>query len=160
MINRWHTDREEIGRATPIASVSLGATRTFLLRHKLNGMSDRASVEMEAGSVLYMENVCQTEYLHSVPKQSEVAGGRINLTFRCKAAGQDQRSLRVAYVGGRTLDAPPSVGKLHLLLALLGYECGYALATDLEAEGRVLRTDEGLALVTGLIGELNVDVEG
>jgi len=85
----WHTDREEIGRATPIASVSLGATRTFLLRHKLNGMSDRAAVEMEAGSVLYMENVCQTEYLHSVPKQSEVTEGRINLTFRCKAAGQD-----------------------------------------------------------------------
>ena len=85
----WHTDREEIGRSTPIASVSLGATRTFLLRHKLNGMSDRAAVEMEAGSVIYMENVCQTEYLHSVPKQSEVTGGRINLTFRCKTAGEN-----------------------------------------------------------------------
>ena len=87
----WHADREEIGRSTPIASVSLGATRTFLLRHKLHGMSDRATVEMESGDVLYMENVCQVEYLHSVPRQADVAGGRINLTFRCKAAGQDTK---------------------------------------------------------------------
>ena len=28
----WHTDREEIGRTTPIASVSLGAERRFLVR--------------------------------------------------------------------------------------------------------------------------------
>ena len=34
----WHTDREEIGRTTPIASVSLGATRKFLLR----GMKERS----------------------------------------------------------------------------------------------------------------------
>ena len=27
----WHADREEIGRTTPIASISLGATRTFRL---------------------------------------------------------------------------------------------------------------------------------
>ena len=80
----WHADREEIGRTTPIASVSLGATRTFLVRHKLNGGTDRASVEMESGSVVFMENVCQREYLHSVPRQTDVTAGRINLTFRCK----------------------------------------------------------------------------
>lgn len=93
----WHTDREEIGRSTPIASVSLGASRTFLLRHKLNGMSDRASVEMESGSVIFMENVCQEQYLHSVPKQPDVTEGRINLTFRCKAehtAGEEEHERR------------------------------------------------------------------
>ena len=93
----WHTDREEIGRSTPIASVSLGATRTFLLRHKLNGMSNRASVEMESGSVIFMENVCQEQYLHSVPKQADVTEGRINLTFRCKTehtAGEEEHERR------------------------------------------------------------------
>ena len=93
----WHTDREEIGRTTPIASVSLGASRTFLLRHKLHGTTDRASVEMESGSVVFMENVCQEEYLHSVPKQAGVTEGRINLTFRCKTektAGEEEHERR------------------------------------------------------------------
>jgi len=80
----WHTDREEIGRTTPIASVSLGATRSFLLRHQINGVSDRASVDLESGSVVFMENICQKEYLHSIPRQTEITEGRINLTFRCK----------------------------------------------------------------------------
>ena len=31
-----------------------------------------------------MDNVCQWKYLHSVPKEGDVEGGRINLTFRCK----------------------------------------------------------------------------
>lgn len=84
----WHADREEIGRSTPIASVSLGAARTLLLRHKLHGATDRASIPMAHGSVVFMENVCQTEYVHSVPKETDVMGGRINLTFRCKAVGE------------------------------------------------------------------------
>lgn len=82
----WHADREEIGRDTPIASVSLGATRSFLVRHKLHGVADRATVAMTSGSVMFMENVCQKEYLHSVPKETDVTEGRINLTFRCKKA--------------------------------------------------------------------------
>ena len=84
----WHADREEIGRTTPIASVSLGATRQFLLRHKLHGATDRASLALESGSVVFMENLCQMEYLHSVPKESDVTEGRINLTFRCKQPGE------------------------------------------------------------------------
>lgn len=80
----WHSDREEIGRSTPIASISLGCTRKFLLRSKTNGMHDRYSVNMTHGSLIIMENVCQYKYLHSVPKESEVREGRINVTFRCK----------------------------------------------------------------------------
>lgn len=82
----WHTDREEIGRTTPIASVSLGAVRQFCIRHKQRGQADRAAVDLASGSVVFMENACQVEYLHAVPKQPDVAAGRINLTFRCKTA--------------------------------------------------------------------------
>ena len=49
---------EEIGRSTPIASVSLGAPRRFLLR----GMSDRedcAAITLASGSLTIMENECQ-----------------------------------------------------------------------------------------------------
>mmetsp|Transcript_5192 Transcript_5192/g.10677 ORF Transcript_5192/g.10677 Transcript_5192/m.10677 type:complete len:734 (-) Transcript_5192:8-2209(-) len=84
----WHSDREEIGRDTPIASVSLGATRTFLIRSKNDGVRDRASVTMTNGSMIVMENVCQHEYVHSVPKETSVETGRINLTFRCKQENQ------------------------------------------------------------------------
>jgi alkylated DNA repair dioxygenase AlkB len=80
----WHSDREEIGRDTPIASVSLGATRTFLVRSKTDGMRDRASMAMKSGSIILMENKCQHDYVHSVPKEVNVTQGRINLTFRCK----------------------------------------------------------------------------
>ncbi|KAL7552741.1 hypothetical protein ACHAWF_017376 [Thalassiosira exigua] len=85
----WHSDREEIGRSTPIASVSLGATRKFLIRSKSDGTRDRATVEMTNGSLIVMENVCQRDYLHSVPRESEVMEGRINLTFRCKGGTEN-----------------------------------------------------------------------
>jgi hypothetical protein len=83
----WHSDREELGRDTPIASISLGATRTFLLRAKQDGVRDRSRMELTSGSLVVMENICQLLYLHSIPKQNDVTGGRINLTFRCKSAG-------------------------------------------------------------------------
>ena len=83
----WHSDREELGRTTPIASLSLGATRQFLLRSKTDGVRDRASIGMTNGSICIMENACQYRYLHSVPREGDVEEGRINLTFRCKRAG-------------------------------------------------------------------------
>ena len=90
----WHSDREELGRSTPIASISLGCPRTFLVRSKTDGMRDRNSIRMTNGSMVVMENICQMKYLHSVPKEDadepldgdgmDVGRGRINLTFRCK----------------------------------------------------------------------------
>lgn len=95
----WHSDREEVGRNTPIASVSLGATRQFLVRSKEHGVRDRASMELSNGSLTVMENICQLDYLHSIPKQKHVVTGRINLTFRCKnndasTAGEDEHERR------------------------------------------------------------------
>jgi hypothetical protein len=80
----WHCDREEIGRSTPIAAISLGATRSFHLRSQNDGFRDRAVLSLTSGSLLVMENVCQTSYLHAVPREPHVTTGRINLTFRCK----------------------------------------------------------------------------
>ena len=67
--------------------VSLGAPRTFQIRSKRHGGRDRASIKMQPGSLVLMENVCQHHYLHSVPREPEIQEGRINLTFRCKALG-------------------------------------------------------------------------
>ena len=86
----WHSDREEIGRSTPIASISLGATRQFQIRSKTNGTHDRATVYMTNGSIMFMENICQLQYLHSVPREVDITEGRINLTFRCKQQSSTQ----------------------------------------------------------------------
>lgn len=93
----WHSDREEIGRDTPIASISLGATRSFLVRAKQDGVRDRVKLDLSSGSMVLMENICQHLYLHSIPKQTEVTEGRINLTFRCKTgatAGEEEHERR------------------------------------------------------------------
>lgn len=83
----WHCDREEIGRTTPIASISLGATRAFGIRAK-QGL-EKHTMDLHHGSLVVMEAICQQHYVHSIPKQTNVTEGRINLTFRCKLAGQD-----------------------------------------------------------------------
>ncbi|GAX13725.1 mRNA N1-methyladenine demethylase [Fistulifera solaris] len=83
----WHCDREEIGRLTPIASISLGATRSFGIRAK-QGL-EKHTLELQHGSLVIMEPICQEQYVHSIPRQANVTEGRINLTFRCKQYGQD-----------------------------------------------------------------------
>ena len=109
----WHSDREEIGRTTPIASVSLGTPRQFLLRSKENGITDRANLDLQNGSLVIMENACQMQYLHSVPKQSDVLTGRINLTFRCKSEGdftpgEEEHGRRDNFINDITDGAKPS----------------------------------------------------
>jgi tRNA G10 N-methylase Trm11/alkylated DNA repair dioxygenase AlkB len=106
----WHSDREEIGRSTPIASVTLGTTRQFLIRSKEQGVHDRASFDLVNGSMVVMENICQHQYVHSVPKQPEVTSGRINLTFRCKehtTAGEEEHERRDDWLKNITDGAAP-----------------------------------------------------
>jgi len=91
----WHSDREEIGRTTPIASISLGASREFQIRAK-EGL-ERTSILLKSGSLTIMENICQMKYVHCIPKMANVTEGRINLTFRCKTAdtaGEEEHERR------------------------------------------------------------------
>ena len=78
----WHSDDEkEFGTDPVIASVSLGGTRTFQLRHKRRkGLS--ASVELTQGSLLVMRGATQHNWLHQVPKAARDVAERLNLTFR------------------------------------------------------------------------------
>ena len=77
----WHADKErELGQNPVIASLSLGATRRFLLRH--NRTRETVSLELENGSLLVMRGSLQHHWRHCVPKDSAGTGSRINLTFR------------------------------------------------------------------------------
>lgn len=74
----WHADDEpELGPV--IASVSLGTTRSFQLKHKRRP-EWRAAYDLTGGSLLVMHDI-QKDWLHRVPKQMG-RGERINLTFR------------------------------------------------------------------------------
>jgi alkylated DNA repair dioxygenase AlkB len=78
----WHADDEpELGAEPVIASVSLGATRTFQLRH--NADHDlRHSMELTHGSVLVMRGPTQHRWRHQLTKTARAVRPRINLTYR------------------------------------------------------------------------------
>jgi alkylated DNA repair dioxygenase AlkB len=77
----YHTDAEpELGQNPAVASVSLGAVRTFHLKHIKTG--EKISYRLAHGSLLVMGGTCQHFWLHGVPKTEEEVGERINLTFR------------------------------------------------------------------------------
>lgn len=76
-----HSDDEaELGMDPVIASLSYGATRTFILRHKRNKQTIR--LPLEDGSLLLMSGQLQRNWLHGINKSSRPLGERLNLTFR------------------------------------------------------------------------------
>ena len=80
--NGWHSDDEkELGPEPCIASLSLGATRRFLLRRR-DDKTRRIEVPLSSGSLLLMWGRSQADWQHCVPKQANIAETRINLTFR------------------------------------------------------------------------------
>lgn len=77
----WHSDDEpELGPQPVIASLSLGATRRFQLRHKRNGT--RYWLDLGDGSLLVMAGTLQRHWRHCIAKTRRPVGARINLTFR------------------------------------------------------------------------------
>lgn len=77
----WHSDDfSQIGKRPAVASLSLGSTRKFKLKHKESGKT--ADYKLESGSLLIMLPGCQDDWLHAVPKTSREVGERINWTFR------------------------------------------------------------------------------
>jgi alkylated DNA repair dioxygenase AlkB len=77
----WHSDDEkELDPKAPIASVSLGASRKFAFRHKID--KTKASIILENGSVLMMHPPTQEYWSHSLVTTKLATPARINLTFR------------------------------------------------------------------------------
>ncbi len=78
-----HSDDEpELGSSPVIASVSLGASRAFTLKHKRNRTLKPIRLNLENGSLLLMRGDTQRNWRHGVPKSQHPCTARINLTFR------------------------------------------------------------------------------
>jgi len=81
----WHADDEpELDPQAPIASLSLGATRSFQLRARrlVAGERQRLSLELGDGDLLLMDPPTQENWQHQLPARRRVAEPRLNLTFR------------------------------------------------------------------------------
>ena len=77
----YHSDDEgDLHPDAFIVSVSLGAERDFVFKHKKTG--ETVSVPLKSGSIVLMGGDCQKNWKHSVPKRMRVKEPRINLTFR------------------------------------------------------------------------------
>lgn len=86
----YHADDEDvIVPEAPIASVSFGAPRRFVLRH--NRTQAKHELTLGHGSLLVMGGTTQWYWQHAVPPEKN-AGPRINLTFRrLRTADPDRR---------------------------------------------------------------------
>jgi len=81
----WHADAEpEVGPSVDdrwIASLSLGAPRRFVLRHRRR-RDDQLELTLGEGALLVMRGTTQTHYRHAAPRTARAVGPRLNLTFR------------------------------------------------------------------------------
>lgn len=77
----FHADDEkELGPHPAIASLSFGAARTFILKHRRLPLQRKLA--LGDGSLLLMAGTLQSHWLHGINKESKPCGPRINLTFR------------------------------------------------------------------------------
>ena len=77
----WHSDQEKVLGPNPyIASLSLGATRLFKIRH--NKTAETVEINLASGSLLLMGGSLQHHWRHCIPKTQQPITARINLTFR------------------------------------------------------------------------------
>ena len=64
-----------------IASLSLGGSRDFLMKHKDDG-NKKEKFPLENGDMLVMQGTTQSKWLHSIPKRTSTVQPRVNITFR------------------------------------------------------------------------------
>ena len=77
----YHSDAEkDLKNNAAIASVSLGAERRFLFKHKATG--EKITLFLEQGSLLIMKDETQKHWMHRLPPTKKVFTPRVNLTFR------------------------------------------------------------------------------
>lgn len=79
----FHSDDEkELGSQPVIASLSLGDSRRFVLKHRRRKDVPDTRVLLDSASLLLMKGPTQANWKHGIPRESKPCGPRINLTFR------------------------------------------------------------------------------
>lgn len=77
----YHSDDEaDLKEDACIASLSFGAKRKFVFKHKYS--NEKVEILLENGSLLLMKDQTQRFWKHRLPEALKVKEPRINLTFR------------------------------------------------------------------------------
>lgn len=77
----WHSDDEkELKVNGAIASLSFGAERKFVFKHKAT--KEKVELKLDHGGLLVMKGTTQAHWLHRLPPTKKIYTPRINLTFR------------------------------------------------------------------------------
>lgn len=78
-----HSDDEpELGEQPVIASLSLGAERTLVMKHRHDPVQPVQRLKLASGSLLLMRGDTQRNWKHGINKLQRDCGPRVNLTFR------------------------------------------------------------------------------
>jgi alkylated DNA repair dioxygenase AlkB len=78
-----HSDDErELGAQPAIASLSLGDTRDFVMRHRYRRDLETLKLSLPAASLLLMRGDTQKYWRHGINRTKRACGARLNLTFR------------------------------------------------------------------------------
>ena len=79
----YHSDDEkELGLNPTIASVSLGDTRKFVLKHQRDQSQPKVEINLNVKSLLIMSGELQHHWVHKITKKTSSQNPRVNLTFR------------------------------------------------------------------------------
>ncbi|CAM3110905.1 alpha-ketoglutarate-dependent dioxygenase AlkB [Chryseobacterium flavum] len=77
----YHSDGEtDLKKHGAIASLTFGAERKFLFKHKTT--KEKIEILLENGSLLVMKGTTQDHWLHRLPPTTKIKTPRVNLTFR------------------------------------------------------------------------------
>ncbi len=76
-----HSDREALGPDNIVFTISLGATRRFILRHKTE-VGRKIVVQLHAGDLVIMRGKTQELWTHEVPKEGHSCSKRYSITMR------------------------------------------------------------------------------
>ncbi|KIC63483.1 alpha-ketoglutarate-dependent dioxygenase AlkB family protein [Chryseobacterium taiwanense] len=77
----YHSDGEkDLKKHGAIASLTFGAERKFLFKHKAT--KEKVEIFLENGSLLVMKGTTQDHWMHRLPPTTKVKTPRVNLTFR------------------------------------------------------------------------------
>lgn len=77
----FHSDLPAFGPTDTIASLSIGATRNFIIRDG-NSNEEVLNLELENCSLLIMGEGFQTMYEHALQKNERIRSDRFNFSFR------------------------------------------------------------------------------
>jgi len=115
----FHKDKTlDLSSTDPIASISLGQERTYMLRNSIHNPTVSQEVMLKHGTLLLLGSKTNEEYYHSIPKNNDQPkmDPRISLTFRVVTTFKNNQTGKLKGQGEKysDYDWPSEFGGTHI----------------------------------------------